>query len=584
MQSFLYQQTLTQSWGAGTWWLVLSPGLLAVPLSLLIGKALPNAKFFFESGPNPGERGAYEIVMLGMGLGSLAPFGWSMYLWSQLEDYRGSFVNALVLGILRIGLTTGSLATNHLDLPAVARWLGFWLPMQGTDIYALVRGILHSVDGRAADAFIFLINLLPTMSGLTTLLFAELMKLIGLDTPAGYWITWSLLTIAFLTALGIPLAFEMESRDGLASLFVRDAQVPLVDRLADRAANPAGLAAVFDESTLWREGSGSGFENLRYPMAAKGLVRIWWERDEALEVSHDDHTISLRIDGGTPTVVELRPADLTGTGVRDRLAAALPDLQIEVIDDGDVPLTFPAALDDPGDEHATKAEHDAHAADFVGVGSTRDDAYVIRHTPRSMLTTGFGVAGRSDSDLDAIPIVPQQGLADLESSALGLGSELGALLAMGAAPTISDTGIPPAAGGHLPTLAGAGEHATEVYQVFRRWNLDDRRVNEWRMLVAGGAASERRAGGTDYHDGLRAHATPASYASPAAAGEDLANRMGWLPLWRAWLKMAADVTADSSATTAQPYTPYVTFADGHRAQPTNAQLSEAVRFLLDLRP
>ena len=58
--------------------------------------------------------------------------------------------------------------------------------------------------------------------------------------------------------------------------------------------------------------------------------------------------------------------------------------------------------------------------------------------------------------------------------------------------------------------------------------------------------------------------------------------MGWLPLWRAWLRMASDLTSDTAAATAMPYTPSVATRDGRKFQPTNAQLSDGVRFLLDL--
>ena len=46
--------------------------------------------------------------------------------------------------------------------------------------------------------------------------------------------------------------------------------------------------------------------------------------------------------------------------------------------------------------------------------------------------------------------------------------------------------------------------------------------------------------------------------------------------------MAADVTADTSATTPMSYAPTVQLADGTRLQPSNADLSNAIRFLLDL--
>jgi hypothetical protein len=58
--------------------------------------------------------------------------------------------------------------------------------------------------------------------------------------------------------------------------------------------------------------------------------------------------------------------------------------------------------------------------------------------------------------------------------------------------------------------------------------------------------------------------------------------MGWLPLWRAWVRVACDTTADADAAIVMPYTPTVVAADGTTFRPTNRDLTTAVRFLLDL--
>jgi hypothetical protein len=73
-----------------------------------------------------------------------------------------------------------------------------------------------------------------------------------------------------------------------------------------------------------------------------------------------------------------------------------------------------------------------------------------------------------------------------------------------------------------------------------------------------------------------------SAAHPAPAGEPIATAMGWIPIWRAWLRMATDPAADTSSSLAMPYTPVVQFADGSR-RPTNEELSAGVSYLLELR-
>lgn len=118
---------------------------------------------------------------------------------------------------------------------------------------------------------------------------------------------------------------------------------------------------------------------------------------------------------------------------------------------------------------------------------------------------------------------------------------------------------------------GSQTSLNRSYQVFRNWNLDRRRVNEWRMLVQGGAVSEKAGlpAGPDFALG----ALPAGFQSSAPEGEPVATRLGWLPLLRQWLDMAArganDVAADTAA---------------RAGGPTNRELSRGLAFLLDQRP
>jgi hypothetical protein len=159
-----------------------------------------------------------------------------------------------------------------------------------------------------------------------------------------------------------------------------------------------------------------------------------------------------------------------------------------------------------------------------------------------------------------------------------MAADLAVLLAMGAAPSLNA----PVSATPSPGRAAVPGALAPVYQVFRQWNLDERRVNEWRMLVRGGAASEKAAAAGARDPAMRPDPANAAYASPAAAGEPLASAMGWVPLWRAWLRVASDVTADSGATTAAAYTPPVALGDGTRVAPTNQRLTDAVRFLFEL--
>jgi hypothetical protein len=146
-------------------------------------------------------------------------------------------------------------------------------------------------------------------------------------------------------------------------------------------------------------------------------------------------------------------------------------------------------------------------------------------------------------------------------------ADLGALLCMGAAShTLGATE-------RQAVTAGADEErrpaVNTVYQVFRNWNLNHRRVNEWQMLVGGGAASEKR-GTPAVADPLQP-AVPSAFTALTPAGEETANRLGWVPLLEHWLAAASRPGVDSLADTS--------FREG---DPSNRRLSEGIAFLLDL--
>ncbi|BDI04730.1 hypothetical protein [Sphaerotilus microaerophilus] len=158
---------------------------------------------------------------------------------------------------------------------------------------------------------------------------------------------------------------------------------------------------------------------------------------------------------------------------------------------------------------------------------------------------------------------PPSGLTDT----LGRAADLATLLCLG---TASHALL---ANERAAVAAGPADqqHAAvnKAYQVMRNWNLDHRRGNEWRMLVAGQAVSEKH-GLADRADGLQP-LMPAAWRTPAAAGEGTANDLGWVPLLQAWLEMAGDPRSDTVADrTSRP------------DRPSNLHLSRGLAFLLDL--
>lgn len=163
-------------------------------------------------------------------------------------------------------------------------------------------------------------------------------------------------------------------------------------------------------------------------------------------------------------------------------------------------------------------------------------------------------------------LVPERPDATLGegTSLLDDAADFGALLCMAAAShLLSDAE-------RAPGVVGSAERLEKAYQVFRNWNLDHRRVNEWKMLVTGGAVSEKR--------GDPAGADPAlppldgGWVLRTPRGEPVANDLGWLEAMRGWVDMARRPQQDAHAT-----------APFRAGSPSNLDLSRALAWLFDMR-
>jgi hypothetical protein len=589
------------------WYAALLPILVVPVASFLVVRALPHGKSFFDPALHVDERAAWEVLMLSTGLGALAPAGYSIYLWTQVPENTEAFAEAVGMFVLRAALALGSIAA--VDASAGVRWGLLFAPLVLFDVYGLIRGLIEKSRGSPAG-FVFLLQTLPVMSGALVLLAALLVDGLigaGLDKDVAYWLVFAVLAALLLAALGIPLAIALSHSGGIRSLLSLD-RVPVSESLAALTEDTgAALAHLFDDSTLWFDPAvpapGPTLADLRFPAGRRALLRIWWTGDGALQISHDQHTVTFKQADGSTNDVVLPPGKTSAADLATLLVARMPGIHAEPSDPADprYDLPYPQTLTDPGDTQETLALHDAHVHDFAPVGTSHDSAYILRHTPRVELTTTYGETGPARSQLQAIELVPGAMLGDLEQSALGTAADLAVLLCMAAAPSLA--GSAPGVGANkpaevrkpitAPAMPGRAPLADlgPVFQVFRQWNLDERRVNEWRMLVQGGA--ERDQPDPAHADpGMRPNPVPgAPYVNaaqnapppaPAPAPELVARAMGWVPLWRAWSRVAADVTSDTSAATPMHYTPAVALPDGTSVQPSNADLSNAIRFLLDL--
>ena len=149
------------------------------------------------------------------------------------------------------------------------------------------------------------------------------------------------------------------------------------------------------------------------------------------------------------------------------------------------------------------------------------------------------------------------------SSIMNHAADLAALLCLGATSQLLSPG-------ELgKSNIGSASDLNRVYQVFRNWNLDRRRENEWKMLILGGAVSEKRGDTNATDPALPSDAPPAVLT---AAGEATANAAGWVNVLRSWVEMARSPLSDTSDTSS--------FRPGN---PSNLELSRAMAFLLDMR-
>ncbi len=154
-------------------------------------------------------------------------------------------------------------------------------------------------------------------------------------------------------------------------------------------------------------------------------------------------------------------------------------------------------------------------------------------------------------------------------------ADVAAVLCLGATPHLLDSGelrVPTLAGKTDPAGNPVNQNVGKVYQVFRNWSLDRRRINEWRMLVAGGALSEKGEAVDTYNSAMTQPRDP-NWALHVPQGEATALARGWARVLREWTVMSGNVAQDGidpSATGAGAGTP------------VNLDLSRAMAFMFDM--
>jgi hypothetical protein len=392
--------------------------------------------------------------------------------------------------------------------------------------------------------------LLRGVNGLTGLVGAEF------DFKAvSFWIT----TVIWVVAM---IVFWV-----LGSTWLRDIRIP--EQPDHFMARHRHAVRLFDDGAMTPDLDESGdpaADQRLYPSGRRGLARLWWTGGGTMEIRSDRYGLVFRLDGGDEQTV---PAALAPMRLSEYLAlltatvrdggGATGQLQAAALDgDNDIFLPPGATFASHGDDEETEQDVLEKTATFRALGTADgDDAYVLHHATKSWQSVRTGrsrVMPRPFTDVegetgtfegqDGFAYVVDPGQPDSDDSVMALSGDVAALLCLGAM-------------GHIDPPAAPGGDEPRVFQVFRNWNLDHRRVNEWRMLVAGKARTEKPT--VEAYDralpgGPLGPADTAAWLHPMmaqgnpaviAAAEATTRGLGWVPLLRTWLDRLENPNADA---------------------------------------
>lgn len=577
------------SWGGGWWFLYLFLFSLPVGFALPIASAIDGSnwkakRFFYKEPPGgagPGLEGTAQIAMLSSSLATIGPMITNFVLWAKLpEPDNGPFIWALAGNILD-ALSALFLGLSQLGgdaWPAIS-----WITILFQLVLRIILMVFAIQDPAGFPSRHWWIQTYPMWATFGCVIFAWIINALVDDASSDdnardkrivFMVLWGVV----LLAVQIGFAAKL---DGLSlTAAVIGAKPPALVDLSNLPPSddpPFELAHLLDESTLWADPAAPpavAVSELRYPPGSRAILEMHWTLDTDLQVRHDGHRLWFRLgDSGAEQEIVLPPIAFTPAELGAYLAANVTGrpsgtpgpsggLVCNVMLAGDTPaaahrLPFPQVVE--------------VTPDFVSVSKDASKPYLLRHARRAQLTTPHGHRGPAVSVAEGWPIAPGPGAGGADGTGVGMAADLATLLALGAASRLHPgaDNFPDAPGPNLPL-------PVRVSRVFRQWNLDERRINEWRMLICGGAQAEP----TD----AELPRIGAAAAPPAvmAGTETLANAIGWVPAFRAWQRIATDPVEDCMSDRPAPYNPIVRVGAGLDVQPSNQQLTEVMRYLLDL--
>ena len=303
-------------------------------------------------------------------------------------------------------------------------------------------------------------------------------------------------------------------------------------------------AALFDDSTLWHDPAvaAPGLADLRYPTGGRPLVKVWRAAGSARAGDRPPAaTSSGSATGPRPTDAADRARRPDRRRHRHAAHRARRRRRPPPADAGPrYDLPWPATVPDPADDRRPAARRTttppttrscpspttrtSRTCCATSPDEDAGDPRTGRGGPSVGRSTGCAACPRRRSPTSTTPCSAPRPTSPCCSAS---GPRRGCARSPPVAP---DPNLVPARRPPWPARSARSTRCSGD------WNLDHRRVNEWRTIVAGGAAAEA--------------APPAD--AELADGARVADAMGWVPLWRAWLRVATDTQQDAGATTCRP--------------------------------
>jgi hypothetical protein len=330
---------------------------------------------------------------------------------------------------------------------------------------------------------------------------------------------------------------------------------------SDLLSLPSARARVFADHQLWNQGAGVADE--RFPAGMRPLLKLW-HADAGWKVRPWGDHVEFSQNDGAPITVAL-PKVQNAAQLLTSLTTSVAGLQGAVVDPAGFDLLWPVRLATHGDDQPTWAAHTIEADKWRSLGANEAGAYLLRHAPRSRTAAAIGAPLAADAE-GLLRVVPDRDATDplgvdLIGTALGKAGDLAALFQMALAPVLKPNLQARLAAGVTPLTAGR--------EVLRRWNLDERREAEWRLLVgidaAPDEATERLAPG----------------AAAPSSGEAIA-RLGLVPTVDAWATALRDDRVDLNANISSASMPLIRLRGEAPRQVLHSELRDALKALLNV--